>query len=97
MMPVDLLPGARRDFDDSLDWYTARSTVAAEQFSSAIDATLATIAADPTRFAAVDAIHRDCLVPRFPYRIIYRIEPTQILVVAIAHAKRRPGFWKARG
>jgi len=96
MIPVDLLPGARRDFDDSFDWYATRSDVAAERFSNGIDATLAMIAADPRRFAAVDSIHRECLVPRFPFRIIYRIETTRIVVVAVAHAKRRPGYWKDR-
>jgi plasmid stabilization system protein ParE len=97
MIPVDLLPGARRDYDESFDWYAARSEVAAARFSNAIDAALATIASAPDRFAAVDSIHRECLVMRFPFRVVYRIEAKRILVVAVAHAKRRPGYWKDRG
>ena len=96
MLPVDYLPGARRDFDESFDWYAARSTQAAVRFTNAVDVALSTMAADPERFAAVDDLHRECRVRRFPFRIVYRVIETRILVVAIAHAKRRPGYWKDR-
>jgi plasmid stabilization system protein ParE len=96
MIPVDLLPGARVDFDESFDWYAARSRLAAERFTIAVNDALKTIAENPELFAAIDPIHRACLVKRFPYRIVYRIEPDQIVVIAIAHAKRRPGYWIAR-
>jgi hypothetical protein len=33
---------------------------------------------------------------RFPYLVPYREEPSRIFVVAVAHAKRRPGYWKKR-
>jgi hypothetical protein len=32
MKPVDYLPGARRDYDESIDWYAERSVIAAERF-----------------------------------------------------------------
>jgi plasmid stabilization system protein ParE len=97
MLPIDLLPEARRDFDDSFDWYAERSVEAAVRFADAVDATYRRVAAGPEQFAAVDKTHRECRVMRFPFRIIYRIEPSRVLVVAVAHAKRRPGFWKRRG
>lgn len=96
MLPVDYLPGARRDFDESFDWYAARSTQAAVRFTNAVDVALSTMAADPERFAAVDDLHRECRVRRFPFRIVYRVIETRILVVAIAHAKRRPDYWRDR-
>ena len=40
--------------------------------------------------------HRACPVKRFPFRIVYRVVEGSVLVVAIAHAKRRPGYWKNR-
>ena len=54
------------------------------------------IAAVPEQFALVDALHRECLVKRFPFRIVYRIESASVLIVAIAHAKRRPGYGTCR-
>jgi hypothetical protein len=35
-------------------------------------------------------------VARFPYRIYYRARETEILIVAVAHRRRRPGFWRER-
>ena len=96
MLPVDYLPGARRDFDESFDWYLERSAQAAVRFANAVDAALVAIAADPMRFVAVDAIHRECRVRKFPFRIVYRLAGNRVLVVAVAHAKRRPGYWRDR-
>ncbi len=96
MLPVDFLPGARRDFDESFDWYAERSRHAAVRFAGAVNLTLAAITAGPERFAPVDEIHRACPVRRFPFRVVYRVAAGSIVVVAIAHAKRHPGYWKDR-
>jgi plasmid stabilization system protein ParE len=96
MKPVDYLPGARRDFDESFDWYADRSALAAERFSNAIDAALQRIAANPEWFAFIDEHHQKCSVQRFPFRIVFRDEPGRVLIVAVAHAKRRPGYWQTR-
>lgn len=96
MPTVEYLRGARQDFDESFDWYAERSVPAAVRFAGAVDAALVRIAADPLQFASPDGIHRECPVKRFPYRVVYRIVEDCVLVVAIAHAKRRPGYWKRR-
>ena len=96
MLPVDYLPAARRDFDESFDWYAERSLSAALGFVDSVDAALSTISADSERFQAVDNVHRACPIKRFPFRIVYRVARDRIVVVAVAHAKRRPGFWRKR-
>jgi len=96
MPPVDYLSGARRDFDESFDWYAARSPQAAVRFAAAVDAALAKVAANPLQFASPDGVHRECPLKKFPFRIIYRVVDNRVVVVAIAHAKRRPGFWRSR-
>lgn len=37
------------------------------------------------------------LCRRFPYSLLYTVEPERILVLAVAHHKRRPGYWQERG
>jgi len=96
MLPIDYLSDARRDFDESFDWYSERSTQAAIRFADAVDAALMQLAARPTRFPSSDGVHRECPVKKFPFRIVYRLAENRVLVVAIAHAKRRPGYWKDR-
>jgi plasmid stabilization system protein ParE len=39
---------------------------------------------------------RRVLVPRFPYGLLYEIGAEQVLVVAVAHVRRRPGYWRHR-
>lgn len=96
MLRVSYLPGARCDFDESFDWYADQSTVAAERFADAIDAALARITGDSNSLPHVDRIHQECSVKRFPFRVVFRRLDNEILIVAIAHAKRRPDYWRAR-
>jgi plasmid stabilization system protein ParE len=39
---------------------------------------------------------RRLVLTRFPYSLIYLIQADRCYVVAFAHAKRRPGYWKDR-
>ena len=96
MLPIDYLSGARRDFDESFGWYRQRSARAAIRFADAVDEALKQVAAHPTRFVSSDGVHREYTVKKFPFRIVYRLTKNRVLVVAIAHAKRRPGYWSDR-
>ena len=44
-----------------------------------------------------DAEYRRYLLRRFPFGIIYRLDTEGIIVVAVAHLHREPGYWKDRG
>ncbi len=39
---------------------------------------------------------RRCLTNHFPYGIIYCIEADEILILAVMHLHRKPGYWKER-
>ena len=39
---------------------------------------------------------RRLVIPRFPYALIYVVEEDRCYVIAFAHAKRRPGYWRER-
>jgi plasmid stabilization system protein ParE len=93
---VEFGPAARSEFDEAFDWYARRSHGAAIAFASEVDTAIEKIAADPERFAGTHAGCRYCAIPRFPYCVIYHHTRSKIVVVAIAHAKRRPGYWRPR-
>jgi toxin ParE1/3/4 len=38
---------------------------------------------------------RRVVVPRFLYILLYRVERERIFVVAVAHPRRRPGYWRS--
>ncbi len=52
---------------------------------------------DLVLYTPVDHRHRRGLLRRFPYSVIYRVEPEGILVVAVAHSRRRASYWRGRG
>ena len=83
-----------RDFTEALCWYAERSQQAAGGFDAEFQRTLEQIAADPERFAHCDDVHRFYLMRRYPYHVIYRAREDELIIVAVAHAKRRPGYWR---
>ena len=89
--------------DEALDeavaaarWYAERSATAAAAFSDEIDAAESSIVRLPDAWPAFDHGTRRYLLRRFPFSVVYRVEPTRIVIVAVAHARRRPAYWKAR-
>jgi toxin ParE1/3/4 len=82
VLPIDYLPGARCDFDESFDWSADRSTQAACRFAAAVEAALARVSKDPTQFASRDGVHRECPVKKFPFQIVYPLDDHPVLVVA---------------
>lgn len=93
---IEFHSGARRDFDESLDWYAAKSVVAAVRFVASVEAALAIVAESPLRFGTSDSACRECPLKRFPFRIVYRVVDDRVLIMAIAHTRRRPSFWRDR-
>jgi plasmid stabilization system protein ParE len=73
-----------------------RSATAALAFSEEIDAAEAAIVQFPDAWPAFDHGTRRYLLRRYPFSVIYRIETDRVLIVAIAHAHRRPRYWKNR-
>ena len=96
MTNVIICSAAEVDFTESLKWYAERSIEAANDFDAEFDRAISQIAADPERFPMCDARHRYFLLRRFPFRIIYRITNSEIVVIAVAHGSRSPGYWANR-
>ena len=93
---VDFDVAAQAEFDNAFDWYAMRSLGAAIGFASEVDAAVELIAADPERFPGSYAGCQFCALHRYPYLVIFYRTEDRVVVVAIAHAKRRPGFWRDR-
>ncbi len=93
---IEYLSGARADFDEAFDWYAERSVGAAIRFASAVEVALEAVVKDPDRFPRVSGGCAYCALRRYPFRIVFRNDPQRLVVVAIAHAKRRPGYWRIR-
>lgn len=78
------------------EWYASRSATAAAGFEAELNDAEAAIRRLPNAWPPYDHGTRRYLLRRYPYGIIYRVEATHILIVAIAHGHRRPGYWRHR-
>ncbi len=96
MVRVAISSAAERDYAEALSWYAGRSIQAAEHFEDEFQRTLDAIASDPQRFPHCDSRHRYCLMHRYPFQVIYRLRDDEVLVIAVAHAKRKPAYWADR-
>ena len=97
MPNLSLHPSARQEYIDAVDWYQQRSQASADRFVSEVEHVLAQLGVNPARYGWYDDLHREAVLRRYPYSVVYQVDPSgDVLVVAIAHASREPGYWQGR-
>lgn len=93
---VEFHPEALAEAEAAALWYAQRSEPASIAFAREIDRAVGLIAESPERWPTHASGTRRYLLRRFPFHVVYRVEASRILVVAIAHGSRRPGYWTGR-
>ena len=93
---IEYLDEALEEAEAAARWYADRSATAAIGFSEEIDAAESAILRLPDAWPRFDHGTRRYLLRRYPFSVVYRADPNRILVVAIAHGHRRPGYWRSR-
>jgi len=97
MANVTLHPSAQREYQVAVGWYQQRSQAAARRFVAEVDRVVAQVSTQPDRYGWYDDVFREAALRRYPYSLVYRVEPSgDVLVVAVAHASREPGYWQDR-
>ena len=89
-------PEAEAEFLAALLYYNADNEQAGKRFALEVAAALQLVVAFPEAWPILEDGIRRCLVSRFPYALIYRIEAAGIYIHAVTHLSRRPGYWKHR-
>ena len=87
---------AREEFLDAHGYYTEISPRLGSRFLSRFEATLAQILENPQRFPPGVLASRKAFMGDFPYHLHYLAQKNRIVVVALSHTKRRPGYWLNR-
>jgi plasmid stabilization system protein ParE len=81
-------------------WYDERVGRLGERFLLEVEAAFARIdekplTGSPWKHPRLPEGVRRMFVRSFPYSAVYILEP-RVIVVALAHARRRPGYWVKR-
>lgn len=87
---------AEQETEAAFDWYYERSPHAAQAFFDELDKVISRICEAPERWPKYEKTCRRYIFPRFPFQLIYRFVDNTVQVVAVAHGRRKPNYWKAR-
>lgn len=92
-------PEALPEYAEAVQYYgefAEQRTEGAQAFIDAVEDAVYRIRESPTCYVAIDEDVRRCMTRRFPYGILYTIEPDYILILAVMRCSREPGSWKSR-
>jgi toxin ParE1/3/4 len=95
-MRIEFHPEAVAEFRDATAYYEKQQRDLGSRFINAVESTIAHIAESPTSWRIVEDDVRRYLTKVFPYAVLYSIEDGYILIVAVMHCRREPGYWRNR-
>ena len=99
-MKLRVLSTAEAEATEAACWYDDQAIGLGELFLSEYAAALSAIEVDPLRFGLLETEtagrFRRCILKRFPYTVIFEILSEEVVVLAVAHASRRPSYWRDR-
>ena len=101
MKPVRLLVDAEAEIDSALAWYRQEVPHRTAVFADALDKALKAIGSAPETCPSVDLPAgapdvRRAPVRGFPWGVFFLDLATEVIVIAVAHARREPGYWLDR-
>jgi toxin ParE1/3/4 len=89
-------PEALIEYSEAVQYYQQQRVEVAQAFINAIEDAIYRVRESPTRYIVIDEDIRRCMTRKFPYGILYTIEQDYILILAVMHCSREPGYWKIR-
>jgi toxin ParE1/3/4 len=96
MPAIDFHTDAAEEMQAAAASYAARARGLGDEFLDEIEQGLHRIQQFPRLWSIYEGEYRRYLLQRFPYGLIYRIDPEKIFIIAVAHLHRQPGYWKHR-
>ncbi|MCF7816289.1 MAG: type II toxin-antitoxin system RelE/ParE family toxin [Kiritimatiellales bacterium] len=81
---------------EAAQFYESQQTDLGKHFLSSVQAALNQVQINPLLYPAAHLDVRRCITKTFPFSVLYRIAPDQIIVMAVMHQRRQPDYWKRR-
>lgn len=89
-------PEARLEYLEAIAFYNERQPQLGSKFTIEVEQAIERILEAPDRWFFLEEDVRRCLTHLFSYGILYTVENDHILIVAVMHCSRKPGYWKDR-
>lgn len=86
------------EIDHEVDYYESQHTGLGAELEAELEAAFELILRFPSAAPQWKsrADRRVAVLDRFPFSIPYQIAGDEIIVLALAHTSRRPGYWQKR-
>ena len=95
-MKVEFHPAASEELLENAAYYEEQIPGLGERFIFEAERIAGVLGDQPEIGQRLGGIYRRILLVRFPFSLIYSIESNGIWIVAVAHHRRLPGYWKER-
>ena len=96
MIPYKFHPDADAELEGAALFYESRLSGLGKTCAAEVEQKISRVREFPESGTTVGSRRSRVLIARFPYSIVYRQDPDAIVIVAIAHQRRRPGYWRRR-
>jgi plasmid stabilization system protein ParE len=87
---------AQQEYIRDAKYYAKASFELGARFFDEIERLIQEIRQDPERYPVFDLPIRRHFSTVFPYAVLYVVQPDRVLIIAVMHMKRRPGYWRKR-
>ena len=96
VIAVEFVAAAAEEVEEAEAWYAERNPLAADAFRAELRHVVDAVRRNPERWSRHLAGTRRRHFRWFPFSLVYCLEPDRILVIAVVHQRRRPGYWRDR-
>ncbi|MCW9059960.1 MAG: type II toxin-antitoxin system RelE/ParE family toxin [Gammaproteobacteria bacterium] len=96
MKTVRFLSPAEREMAQAAQYYNSKVPNLGTEFLREVKHAVKRLEADPEAVQAVRGDVRRWLIRRFPFGILYRVDPGEIVILAVMHLARQPDYWHGR-
>jgi len=96
MIPATVLHEAEVELWEAVHYYETRCPGLGVDFLREVEAGLITVRISPDLWPVREDGTRRYLLQRFPYVVVYLHVEDHVWIIAVAHCKRRSGYWRDR-
>ncbi len=89
-------PAAEAEYLSQVAYYEEKRAGLGAYFISDFEGTMSKILATPQMYKQVEENIHIVSMKAFPFNLLYQVPHDQVQVLALAHKRRRPNYWKER-
>jgi len=93
---VFVLPEVEAEIAAAFSWYLERNPQAADAFRTEVFDAIDSLSEAPTKWKVTEDGARRRVLRHFPYTVFFDVEDQSVFVLAVAHQRRVPGYWRER-